>query len=206
MTEAIGLNDGRRWISLGAACRILDVNGGTLRDWANRGVVKVFRTPGGHRRFLREDVDALAERGRTPDTHPQAQSEDVLLRRIRRRLQGDAVARQPWLVSIDEGGRLRMRLFGRRLLSLLIRAQSERRLGAQVREEAGLLGREYGQEMVRQGVSLENTLAAYIFFRSNVIESASDPISRPVGALSDLVLLGIAAGYQAQTNGVVAER
>ena len=48
-----------RWMSLGAVSRMLGITGTTLRQWADQGRLPVHRTPGGHRRFMREDVEAL---------------------------------------------------------------------------------------------------------------------------------------------------
>ena len=187
----------RRWISLGEACRILDVNEATLRAWADRGQVRVFRTPGGHRRFLRDDLDSIAGDGRpSPGRSPSLEDEDAALRRIRRRLQGDQVSHQGWFAGVDEDGRQRLRLFGRRLLSLLVRAGLEPRRGRQAREEALVLGKEYAQEMTRQGVSFKDVVEAFIFFRNNVMESSPQPGRRRVAQLADLVLLGLADSYE----------
>ena len=48
------------WLSLHEASQRLNVHPATLREWADRGRIRTFRTPGGHRRFSVEDVDALA--------------------------------------------------------------------------------------------------------------------------------------------------
>src|SRR5258708_12715139 len=48
------------WLSLTEASKRLNVHPATLRDWADRGRIRTFRTPGGHRRFSGEDIDALA--------------------------------------------------------------------------------------------------------------------------------------------------
>jgi len=34
----------------------------TVRQWAQKGIIKALTTPGGHRRFLRKDIEALARR------------------------------------------------------------------------------------------------------------------------------------------------
>ena len=191
----------RHWISLGDACRILEVNEDTLRQWANRGAIRVFRTPGGHRRFLRDDVYAVLGKGR-PLIRPDASrlSEEVVLRRIRRRLQQDQVARQRWYADVNEERRLRMRLFGRRLLSLLMRAAAERRVN-HLKEEARLLGMEHALEMAGQGIPLKDTLEAFVFFRNNVMESAPVQSRRHMEALVDQVLLGIGASYERMPTG-----
>ena len=54
-------SDQTQWISLGEASRLLQVNEATLRLWADNGHLRVYRTPGGHRRFSREDVIALTQ-------------------------------------------------------------------------------------------------------------------------------------------------
>lgn len=38
---------------------IFGVDAGTVSEWAERGRLAYFRTPGGHRRFRRDAVDAL---------------------------------------------------------------------------------------------------------------------------------------------------
>jgi len=38
------------------AARYCHVSPDTIRDWANRGIIRMFRTPGGHRRITREDL------------------------------------------------------------------------------------------------------------------------------------------------------
>ena len=201
MSQRVLINQGRRWVPLGEASRIVEVNEATLRQWADRGAIRVYRTPGGHRRFSLDDLHAVMESERPVlASQPRIRQEEVVLRRIRRRMQQDDVSHQSWYSRIDEEGRLRFRLFGRRLLSLLVRAAYERRVRPELQEEAHFLGREYGQEMANQGFLLKDTLEAFIFFRRNVLESSPDQSQRRVGALADNVLLGIAAGYERQRN------
>src|SRR5256712_12763376 len=44
------------WLSLDEAAKRLSVHPATLREWADKGQIRTFRTPGGHRRF--SEVDA----------------------------------------------------------------------------------------------------------------------------------------------------
>ncbi len=50
----------RTWLSLGPASRLLGVDPGTLRRWADDGRVEAYTTPGGHRRFDRRALERLA--------------------------------------------------------------------------------------------------------------------------------------------------
>ena len=76
-----------QWLSLRDACRLLDVSDTTLRQWADAGYLRVYRTPGGHRRFLREDVENFANAPEQAQEHGREDAiEGSALRKIRRRL------------------------------------------------------------------------------------------------------------------------
>lgn len=187
--------EGSNWVSLGDAARFLSVSQATARSWADGGAIRTYRTPGGHRRFSLKDLEAMVQ-GRGSNQTPDGQDdrEWTLLRKMRKRLQSGSMSRQEWYRRIDEEGQTRMRLFGRRLVSLLARAPFDTRHRAQAQEEAKLLGREYGQEMASRGLSLTGCLQAFLFFRDALFES-SQP-SKALHALIDRVLLGIAEAYE----------
>jgi len=182
------------------ACRLLDVKEATLRQWADNGHLRVYRTPGGHRRFLSEDVMSLTNTAQTDAGRaPEYEVEGSALRLIRRRLQGESVIRQPWYQSVQEDGRDRMRLFGRRMLTLLVHEPQVRRQRQEALAESNVLGREYGTEMSEKGVSLKDTLEALVFFRSMVLDS-SDPKSwSHILELADRVMVGVAESYEKQS-------
>lgn len=181
------------WLSLRDACRLLDVSDTTLRQWANSGYLRVYRTPGGHRRFLRRDVESLT--GAAPEPASRA-GEGPALRRIRRGLTRNSVTRQPWFQSVEDEGRDRMRLFGRRLLSLLMQEPGPRRQQQELLAEARLLGQEYGSEMCERGVALPDTAEAFVFFRTMVLDTAPAGSWPRILETSDRVLVGVCASYQ----------
>ena len=197
----LAVGDKSRWLSLGKASRYLEVNEATLRQWADNGYLRVYRTPGGHRRFFREDVTALTSGSQsTPEQargNPLENSaESAALRRIRRRLHQDTVARQPWYQSIDEDGRVRMRLFGRQLLSLLMQENPSGRRRQRALDESAVMGREYGSEMADRGVLLKDTVEAFVFFRTMVLNSAGQGTWTRILEMADRVLLGMVESYQ----------
>jgi len=195
-------DDKTRWLSLRDACRLLDVSKATLRLWADGGHLRIYRTPGGHRRFLREDVVAITDGHSTSlnSSSPEA-LEGSALRRIRRRLHQQAVTKQPWHRSVDSEGKFRMRLFGRRLLSLLAEEPPLRTRHHEAVSEAYLLGRQYGTEMAENGVTLENTVEAFIFFRTMVLDSAASAAWSRILELADRVLVGVTASYEERLSG-----
>ena len=192
-------------MSLGAVSRALGVNDATLRQWADRGRLPVYRTPGGHRRFLREDVDALMQEHSNAVAVNSENGDDPeapVLRRIRRKLSRIDLSQQSWMESFQAEGRDRMRLFGRRLLSLLLQNRlhghgSSRRRGETL-SETHMLGHEYGSEMAARGVPLTDSVQAFLFFRQAVVESVQPEQLQQVVEISDRVLLGLVDAYSSR--------
>ncbi|HWE82751.1 MAG TPA: response regulator [Gaiellaceae bacterium] len=50
------------WLTLGQAAKFLGVAQSTIRKWSDQGRLPAFYTPGGHRRFRRQDLEAFVER------------------------------------------------------------------------------------------------------------------------------------------------
>ena len=208
MTAPATTHNSTRWMSLGEVSRALEINEATLRQWADRGRLPVYRTPGGHRRFLREDVEALMRCAATPTSlttappvSPDADPEDLALRRIRSKLNRIDLSEQAWMQSFQAEGRDRMRLFGRRLLSLLLQqnlnARSSRRKDETL-SETHMLGHEYGSEMADRGVPLTDSVQAFLFFRQAVVEAVSPERLQQVVEISDRVLVGLVSAYDSR--------
>ena len=186
-----------QWLSLRDACRLLDVSNTTLRQWADNGYLRVYRTPGGHRRFLRDDVESFANSpGQAREQGRGDAIEGSALRKIRRNLNRNDVLQQPWYQSVEEEGKVRMRLFGRRLLSLLLQETGPRRRRQELLVEAHLLGREYGTEMSERGVTLKDTIEAFVFFRTMVLDSTNPSSWSRIIEAADRVLVSLADSYE----------
>ena len=203
------------WITLARARRLLGVNESTLRRWADSGQIRSFRTPGGHRRFSENDIRALvAGRPRVPnDNHYQALS-DLALTRIRRRLQHPRGPEPDWISRIDEAGRHHLRSTGRRLVDITTEYLGKPRGRTRLVDEARLIGREYGIELARNGLSVREAVEAFTFFRRSLGDTAKQVAQREnlsaeetaqawelINALGDEVLVAITEAYTgARTN------
>jgi excisionase family DNA binding protein len=53
---------GDRLISIGKAAELLGVSVGTLRAWADKGLVHTIRLPSGYRRFTKGEIDEMRRR------------------------------------------------------------------------------------------------------------------------------------------------
>ncbi len=205
-TEEAQITEKSQWLSLRDACRLLDVSNTTLRQWADNGYLRVYRTPGGHRRFLRDDVDSFANAPEQAQEQGRGDAvEGSALRKIRRSLGRNDVLQQSWYQSVEEEGKVRMRLFGRRLLSLLLQEAGPRWRRQELLEEACLLGREYGSEMSERGVTLKDTIEAFVFFRTMVLDSTNPGSWSRIIEAADRVLVGLADSYQETSNPALAE-
>jgi len=191
-----GNHSERDLIGLGTASRMLGVKEATLRYWANRGLVRVVRTPGGHRRFLWEEIRSLSERNAPPPIEERQHWEELALKRIKRRLRRNSPGRHVWRDGLAADDLVRFRLFGRRVLTLLARTVSEGVPPRTVMQEARLLGRENGKEMFSQEHSLTNTMSAFLFFRDGAMEALPSDSRQRALAVADQIMLGVAEAHQ----------
>jgi hypothetical protein len=142
----------------------------TLRRWADNGKIDVFTTPGRHRRFLRASIDAMlpaSRRARRPSLSAMGEPPDRIAAEFRKRVRTE-LSDQDWRSRFDERSLRWFRERGVRMSDLLIgsldtkaRAGREKLLG-----QAELLGREYGVEARRAGLSLGEATQAFLFFRA----------------------------------------
>lgn len=56
-------SNGEYLVPIGEAARLLGVSVDTLRRWAREGRIPVITMPSGHRKFHREDIEALKKPG-----------------------------------------------------------------------------------------------------------------------------------------------
>lgn len=61
-----------RFMNVGQAAGYLGVSAASLRNWSNRGLVPVYRTPGGQRRYDETDLDDFMHSMREPVSDDEA--------------------------------------------------------------------------------------------------------------------------------------
>lgn len=160
------------WLTLGEASRLLGVDPDTLRRWADAGKIEVFTTPGGHRRFPKSAVEAMLPRPRARRTLLTALGEppDRVAAELRRRVRSDlaAMSEQEWHARLDERSIQWFRERGRRMGDLLLGyLDTQRRAGrGQFVSQAEALGKEYGVEAAKRGLSIGEATQAFLFFRA----------------------------------------
>lgn len=160
----------KEWLTLREAAALLGVHPATLRQWADAGVVPSFRTPGGHRRFVRSDLEAfLRERSQGRRAWLSRPERSALLGEAllttRERLH-EVRPHALWWRAFDEETRARKRQEGRLLFSLALQYIAKPEERTRILEQVRQLGYRYGEDSVRFRVPLAETLRALFFFES----------------------------------------
>ena len=159
----------RQWLTLSEASKLRGVHPATLRVWADEGYVKTFRTPGGHRRFLASEIEAMLAPARTPAEVPMVRD---LVDVARREISTLQRLHQGWLTAFPQESRGPWRDSGRRLIGLAIQYVSRRQGREAVLDEGRSIGILYGRQCAAGGMSLSNTVRAFLFFRESLLRSA----------------------------------
>lgn len=170
------------WLPLGAASRLVGVGPDTLRRWADSGKVQSYQTPGGHRRFLRSSLEAMinAPRRQRYGMERLTSSSGTMAGELHRRMARTGYAGQPWQSRLTVEQRDDFRRWGQRTFNLVIEyvaasRRSERQL---LLEDAEKMGALYGAEASRAGLSLAETVEAFLFFRAPVLDAITGHLRR----------------------------
>ena len=108
-------------MGLSEASQVLGVSPATLRRWSDAGRLRVFTTPGGHRRFSRDALERLlpADRSRRPSIGGAGLSPGRIARTYRRASR-DAAPELPWVLTLTDEQRLQFRERGQLLAASVL--------------------------------------------------------------------------------------
>lgn len=161
---------------------MLGVDEATLRHWADTGRIRTFRTPGGHRRFLGDDLEALIQRD-----VPRVEDLGHLVSRRSAKLLAGAPAKplrkRAWFSTLDESVRNKARDHGRPLFEAVVRYVADPPSRRAVRADLLARAKAYGEELHHARVSPAEAAEAFGFFRHLVLKMVTDPRGR--GGLLD---------------------
>jgi len=197
------------WLSLSDVAKMLGVHSSTVRAWADQGVLPVYRTEGGHRRFLQDEINLWVQTSRQKkEVDPERALRDVL-KRIRFKIGENQLESEKWYQKLDNEARLKYRMSGKNLMQSLASYLSAE--GEDAIAEARSLGYEYASRGRRYGLSIIDATCAFLFFRNALLEamiavyldarvsdteSWGDMLSR-IHAFTDQTMLSLMETYQA---------
>lgn len=197
------------WLNLSKVAKILGVHPSTVRSWSDQGVLPVHRTQGGHRRYLRSEIELWMQSQRADgpaDVHLIVQN---ALKNTRFQISEGRLKSEDWYKKLDEEARNQYRMSGRALLQGLIGYMTSN--GKKANAEAEALGYEYASRGRRYGLSYIEATHAFLFFRNVLMESmlsvyeaaaVSSPYAwsdmfRRVNAFTDQILITLMETYEA---------
>lgn len=199
------------WLTLHAAAEQLGVSESTIRRWADTGEIRSYRTSGGHRRILEEDLRAIvANAGAGAASRDADRISDIAMARVKRRITRGRQGRSlEHFQSLSPEGVARLRLLGRQVVDLFARYIASDSKKERFGEDAHTIGREYGRSLVDENVGLTAAVATFNSMRRSLEETASQ-IASEAGLsteeaveavehtleLADRVLEGMASVYE----------
>src|SRR6478735_11924608 len=158
------------WLSIREACAFLGGRRITKKKRTNDGRVPAFKTPGGHRRYAREDLRALVV-GNPRKASKSRVSRQELTSRTLSAYQDDylkAAREQKWFRAFGATSQEEHRLIGRRLVDLAIRyaatpGQGDER--SELLDQGREIGVHYGVSSAQAGLSTSETIEVFLYFR-----------------------------------------
>ena len=198
------------WLTLGAASTLLGVSESTVRRWADAGEIRSYRTSGGHRRVLEEDLRQIVATAVPAPARDSDRISDIALARVKRRFVRGR-QRNPMAVfdGLDPSVRDRLRLMGRQMVDLFARYIASETKGERFGEDARTIGHEYGRTLVESNVRLTTAVVTFNTMRGTLEETAAQIASEAglstddaveaierVLRLADTVLEGMAEIYE----------
>ncbi len=200
------------WFTLSEASKLLGVHPATIRQWSDEGKLPTFRTPGGHRRFARSDIDRLLHMSPVRGAGLASYLVDETVERTRKGLP-EVLAHASWAQHLPEEERTRWRAAGRQLLALVAQLVTRPEPPPDQKEAALEFGRNYGRMMARTEHSLPDAVLAFLFFRDSLLETvlqlpettgldrnATLPIVARVNALLNEVLRAMMEAFEAYAD------
>jgi excisionase family DNA binding protein len=172
--DGLGVAEGARgrWLTLGEAAQRLGVDVTTLRGWADKGKVRVFRTPGGHRRFDPADLESLLKTSLSPRRAAGTTfSSSAASAR-------EWLASHPWYARIPEGSLVSVRALCGDLMRILAAFTDGEPARPPHLAEGRRVGAALGGEVAGWGLSPAQSTEVFLHFKMHVTEMLSAPAQR----------------------------
>ncbi|MDD5093528.1 MAG: helix-turn-helix domain-containing protein [Dehalococcoidia bacterium] len=165
-------------LGISRASKLLGVSEITLRQWTDEGQIKVFLTPGGHRRYqedeLRRFMGTRQRRHGIRDVVARmemAPAQDIQIAR-------DHFADAPWYNKLDLESRDKLRELGKRIHGVVITYITKPTKRDETLQMARQIGSEFGALLAELEISLSDSLEAFLLHRSPLVNAAADLLKK----------------------------
>lgn len=202
-------------IGISEASRFLGVSEAALRQWTDEGKIKAFVTPGGHRRYLRNDLKKFI------NAHPRMLGVKDLISEleetveIHRDIARKSLSSETWYKKLPQESQNYIADLGRRLLGLIVKYISDSPRREDIIPMVQEVGQNMGVTLAKHGLPLAESLEAFLMHRKPVINASISLLKkreaftgRVVDAIPlviqviDEALVALVAAHQMYRNGI----
>jgi excisionase family DNA binding protein len=202
-------------VGISEASRFLGVSEAALRQWTDEGKIKAFVTPGGHRRYLRNELKKFIS------THSRMLGVKDLVSEleetveIHREIAGKLLSSESWYNKFHQESKEYFADLGRTLLSLIVKYISEpskREVTIHLIQE---VGQNMGETLATHGLPLAESVEAFLMHREPVINASTSLLKKReafTGRVVDSIplaiqvfdeaLVALVTAHQAYRNGL----
>jgi excisionase family DNA binding protein len=159
------------WLELGEAADFLGVHFTTLRRWADAGQVPCIRTPGGRRRFSRDELTAFLTGLQSSVLTGNKTGNKLALPAPVAQLTHSGLSHEPWYPRLDDAQRAAMRVEGQGLMAVLMQFATRTNGGDVFLEEGRRVASRYGVACQRLGLTLGETIQTFVNVRRSIMDS-----------------------------------
>jgi hypothetical protein len=154
------------------------VSEATLRQWTDDGSIKAFVTPGGHRRYSKEELkgflsshenllgvkDLVGKLEKTAETH--------------REIGAAFLHSTVWYERMSLEHKRRLAVLGRQVLDLMMSYAATPQKRVEVLAQAREIGRSFGDTLAAEGVPLTDSVQAFISHRDPVTDIVTEMLRK----------------------------
>jgi excisionase family DNA binding protein len=160
-------------VGISEACQILKVSETALRQWTDEGKIKAFVTPGGHRRYLVADLKKFMSSSHRAIGIKDLATEIGETARLHREIGLRFFTDAPWSDRLSKEREEELAELGRRLLNAIIRYVTVPSDRTSTLNEVRDTGQGLGLALVNMGLSLSDSVTAFITHRDPILNVAT---------------------------------
>jgi excisionase family DNA binding protein len=197
--------------SISDASRILGVSEATLRQWTDEGLIKAYITPGGHRRYGREQLDEFIR------SHEKMLGIKDLVAKLEDTAEPHRELGASTLVQtrskLSPAKQHNLAVLGRRILNAIILYVSAPARRHEAMVQVCAAGADFGTSLAQDGLTITESIQAFSAHRAPIVESVAEMLRQRemvaegilaaiplIDEAMDKALIALVEAYQAQAR------
>jgi excisionase family DNA binding protein len=168
-------------LSIGEASHVLGVSEVTLRQWTDEGRIKAFITPGGHRRYSMANLKKFMGPHQKPHGIKDLATRLEDTAPVHREIAASYFQESAHYNKLDTESQQHFAALGRRFLNLIIKYVSEPLKRDENLKSVKEAGAGFGEMAALRGLTLTETMQAFIQHRDPIINVTTDMMKKHEG-------------------------